>query len=134
MRRSLQNRREAGGEEDGEDSSDGADEKDDGDAAGGLVVTDLQLLDARDCGHEDDGKETADVEDQQLFLESPGEGEQDDDSEEEEDVAAGLGSGFFLVGGEVVGRGVGQPGSPIGADVEMQIVCASGGQVRECGV
>ncbi|MBB5342616.1 hypothetical protein [Tunturibacter empetritectus] len=71
------------------------------------------MADARDRGHEDDGKESTDVDDQQLFLEGPGECEQEDDDEEEEDVAADLGSGFFLVGGEVVGGGVGQPGSPM---------------------
>ena len=35
------------------------------------------------------------------------------DDEEEEDVAADLGAGFFLVGGEVVWGGIGQPGSPM---------------------
>ncbi|WP_353063543.1 hypothetical protein RBB77_20070 [Tunturibacter psychrotolerans] len=70
-----------------------------------------------DRGHENDGKERADVEDQELFLEGPGECEQKDDGEDEEDVAANFGAGSLLVRGEVFWRGVGQPGSPVGADV-----------------
>jgi hypothetical protein len=75
------------------------------------------LPDASDRGHENDSKERADVEDQQLFLEGPGECEQEDDGEDEEDVAMGFVARSFFVRGEVFWRGVGQPGSPVGADV-----------------
>ncbi len=44
--------------------------------------------DASDGGHQDDSEERADVEDQQLFLEGPGEGEEEEDADGEEDVAA----------------------------------------------
>jgi hypothetical protein len=57
--------------------------------------------DADDDGHEDDGEETADVEDQQLLLEGPGEGEEKDDGDGEEDIAADGCSGLLLVWGEV---------------------------------
>jgi hypothetical protein len=57
--------------------------------------------DAVDDGHEDDSEETADVEDQQLLLEGPGEGEEKQDDDGEEDIAADGCSGLLLVRGEV---------------------------------
>jgi hypothetical protein len=39
-----------------------------------LVATEFELGDASYGGHEYDREESTDVEDQQLFLESPGEG------------------------------------------------------------
>jgi hypothetical protein len=82
-----------------------------------LVVANLPLPDAGDCGREDDGEEGADVENQQLFLEGPGECKEKDDDEDEEDVAAYFGAPSLLVRGEFFWRRVGQPVSPVGADV-----------------
>jgi hypothetical protein len=56
--------------------------------------------DAVDGGHEDDGEEGADIEDQQLFLEGPGEGEAEEDDKTEDNVAADGGAGSFFVRGE----------------------------------
>jgi hypothetical protein len=69
------------------------------------------LGDARDGGHENDSEEGADVEDEELFLECPGESEEEKNGDGEEDVAADFGAGSLLVGSEVFGR-VGQPDSP----------------------
>jgi hypothetical protein len=46
------------------------------------------LRDASDGGHEDDSEEGADVEDEELFPEGPGEGEEEKDTDGEENVAA----------------------------------------------
>jgi hypothetical protein len=61
--------------------------------------------DAGDGGHEDDGEEGADIEDQQLLLEGPGEGEAEEDDETEENVAADGGAGTSFVRGEADGWG-----------------------------
>ena len=58
------------------------------------------MRDAGDGGHENDSEEGADVEDEELFLEGPGEGEKEEDADAEEDVAADFGAGAFLVRGE----------------------------------
>jgi hypothetical protein len=58
-----------------------------------------------DRGHEDDGEERGDVEDQQLFLEGPREGEQKEDAEAEENVAANGYARFFLTSIECDGWG-----------------------------
>ena len=90
--------------------------------------------DARDGGHENDSEEGADVDDEELFLEGPGEGEKEEDYDAEEKVAADFSAGSFLVRGEVFGCGDGQLVSPWGADCWMQVVCAFSARVRECGV
>ncbi|WP_260734706.1 hypothetical protein [Tunturiibacter lichenicola] len=77
-----------------------------------MVAANSQLGDAGYGGHEDDREESTDVEDQQLFLEGPGKGEEKNDGEDEEDVAAGDGSGFLFVGREVFGGWSGQLDSP----------------------
>jgi hypothetical protein len=77
-----------------------------------MVAAKVQLGDTGDGGHQDDSEESADVEDEDLFLEGPGEGEKEEDSDREEDVAANFGAGSLLVRGEVFGRGGGQPISP----------------------
>jgi hypothetical protein len=59
------------------------------------------LGDAGDDRHQDDGEEGADVEDQQLFLEGPGEGEKEQDDDAEKDIATSRSSGLPLVGGQV---------------------------------
>jgi hypothetical protein len=46
------------------------------------------LRDAGDGGHENDSEEGADVEDQELFLEGVGEGEEQKDGDGKENVAA----------------------------------------------
>jgi hypothetical protein len=66
-----------------------------------MVAAEVQLCDTDDNGHEDDGEESADVEDQQLLLEGPGEGEEKEDGDGEEDIAADGRSGLLLVRGEV---------------------------------
>ena len=53
-----------------------------------MVAADIELRDASDGGHEDDSEEGADVEDEELFPEGPGEGEEEKDTDGEENVAA----------------------------------------------
>ncbi len=90
-----------------------------------MVVADLDFGDAGDGGHEDYGEECADVEDEELFFERVGEGQEEEDADGEEDVAADVGAGSLLVGGEVFGR-LGQLDSPgILADW-MPTVCLFG--------
>jgi len=108
----LQDGRQAGGEEERDDASDGDDQKDDGYRARRMVAAQVETSDAAYEGHEDDSEEGADVEDQDLFPESPGEGEKEEDGDAEEDVGADFSAGSLLVGGEVFGRGDGQLGSP----------------------
>jgi hypothetical protein len=80
----------------------------------------LELGDAGDDGHQDSSEEGADVDDEHLFLEGPGEGEEEQDSDGKEDVAADCTAGLFLLGRE--GRHqVGQRGSPVGLRSWMQI-------------
>ena len=83
---------QTGGEEEREDSGDGDDEKNDGDGAGGTIAANADLGDAGDGGRENDSEEGADVEDEDLFLERPGEGEQEKNSDGEEDVSADRGA------------------------------------------
>jgi hypothetical protein len=99
----VQNRRKAGGEKECKDPGDAGDEKDDGHGAGRMVAAKVELPDAIDGGHENDGEEAADVEDQDLFLERPGEGEEKKDGDGEEDVAADCCAGSLLVRGEIFG-------------------------------
>jgi hypothetical protein len=66
-----------------------------------MVAADVPFGDAGDDGDEDDGEEGADVEDQQLLLEGPGEGEEKEDDDCEENIAADRSSGLLLVRGEV---------------------------------
>jgi hypothetical protein len=99
-----------------------------------MVATDVELGDAGDGGHEDDSEERADVEDQDLFLEGPGEGEQEKNSDRKEDVAADFSAGALLVRGEVFRCGDRQPSSPGVLTVGCSLVCALGALVRECGV
>jgi len=119
---------QTGGEEECEYQGDADDEQDDGDGARGMVAAKVDLRDAGDGGHENDSEERADVEDQNLLLEGPGEGEEEKDGDRKEDVAADFSAGSLLVGGEVFGCGDGQPSSPCmlasGADGWMQLVCA----------
>jgi hypothetical protein len=91
----------AGGEEDCQNHEDGEDEKNDRDGARGMVAANAVFGDAGDDRHQDDGEEGADVEDQQLFLEDPGEGEKEQDDDAEEDIAADRSSGLLLVGGQM---------------------------------
>ena len=70
------------------------------------------MRDAAYEGHENDSEQGADVEDEELFPEGPGEGEEEEDCDAEEDVAADFSAGSLLVGGEVFGCGAGQLGSP----------------------
>ncbi len=102
----------AGGEKECQDGGDGDDQEDDGNGPGGLVATKFELGDASYGGHEYDREESTDVEDQQLFLESPGEGKKKNDSEDEEDVAARDGPGLLFVRSEVFGSWGGQLDSP----------------------
>ena len=99
-----------------------------------MVAADLPGGDADDEGHENDGEESADVEDQQLFAEVPGEGEQKQDDDAEENVAADRGARPAFVRGEA-DRWGGQLALLRGSECEMQIVCAW--QLRcgsaECG-
>jgi hypothetical protein len=106
----AQDRRQARGEEEGEDKGDDDDQNDDGDRAGGVVAAKVEFGDVGDCGPEDDSEESADVEDQELFLEGPCEGEKEEDDDGEEDVAANLCAGSLLVGCELAGGGIGQRG------------------------
>ena len=111
---------QADGEEDSEDKAHRDDEKEDGCGAGGVVAAVFELGDAGDDGHQDGGEEGGDVDDQHLFLEGPGEGEDEKDSESKEDVAADGSAGLLLLGRE--GRHqVGQRDSPVGLGVWMQI-------------
>jgi hypothetical protein len=70
------------------------------------------LGDAVDSRHENDSEEGADVEDEQLFLECPGKGEEEKDRDGEEDVTADFCAGSLLVRSEVFGW-FGQPDSPV---------------------
>jgi hypothetical protein len=65
-----------------------------------MAAAEFELGDAGDDGHEDGGEEGADVYDEHLFLEGPGEGEEEKDSEGEEDVAANGAAGLLLLGCE----------------------------------
>jgi hypothetical protein len=130
----AQDRRQAGGEEEREDARDADDQEDDCYRARRMVSADLQLADAVDEGNENDSEESADVEDQELFLECPGKGEEEKDGDGKEDVAPDFGAGSLFVGSEVFLGGGGQPSSPWDADCWMQLVCASAVQVWECGV
>jgi hypothetical protein len=76
-----------------------------------MVAANADLSDAGDSGHENDSEESADVEDEELFLECPGESEEEKDRDGEEDVTADFGAGSLLVGSEVFGW-IGQPDSP----------------------
>jgi len=100
----AQDRRKARGEEEGEDTGDGDDQENDGDDAGRTVAAKVNLGDAVDGRHEDDREESADVDDQDLLLECPGEGEQEQDADREENMAADRGAGPMLVRGEVFGQ------------------------------
>jgi hypothetical protein len=64
-----------------------------------MVATEVQPGDAGDGGHEDDSEESADVENEDLFLEGPGQGEEEKDGDGEEDVAANGCAGPLLVRG-----------------------------------
>jgi hypothetical protein len=75
--------RQAGGEEEREDGGDADDQQADGDGSRGTVAADVELRDARDGRHENYGKEGADVENQKLFFEGPGEGEEEQDGDRE---------------------------------------------------
>ena len=77
-----------------------------------MVAAEARTRDVGYSGHEDNGEERADVEDHQLFLDGPGEGEEKQDADGEENVAADVGTGPQLVGGEVAGVGGGQRRSP----------------------
>ena len=88
----AQNGWETGGEEEREDSGDGDDEKNDGDDAGGTIASNADPGDAGDGGRENDSEECADVEDEDLFLKCPGQGEEEKDSDGEEDVTADRGA------------------------------------------
>jgi hypothetical protein len=95
----TQNRRKAKGEEEGKNSEDRSDQKYDSDTAGGVVAAKTQLGDAADCRHQNHGKEGTDVQDEKLFLESPGEGKKKEYCNAEEDMAANFGAGSLLVWG-----------------------------------
>ena len=84
--------RKAEGEEEGKYGGDGDDEKNDGDDAGGTIASNADPGDAGDGGRENDSEECADVEDEDLFLKCPGEGEEEKDSDGEEDVTADRGA------------------------------------------
>jgi hypothetical protein len=66
-----------------------------------------------DGRHENDGKESADIEDEKLFLECPGKGEEEENADRKEDVAADGGAGSLLVRSEFVGCWLGQRESPV---------------------
>jgi hypothetical protein len=104
----------ARGEEERENKGDRDDQEDDGNGARRTVPAKIELGEAGDGGHEDDSEEAADVEDQQLFLDGPGESEKKEDDDAEENVTADFSAGPLLVRGEVFRRfaGVGQPSSP----------------------
>jgi len=127
----------AGGEEEREDAGDAEDQKDDGYAAGRMIAAKVELRDAIDGGQENYSEEAADVEDQELFPEGVGEGEKKEDGDAEENVAADLGAGVFFIGGEVLGCGAGQLGSPgvlaSGTDL-LDAVCSVARRERECVV
>ena len=89
-----------------------------------MVAADVELCDAGDGRHEDDSEERADVEDEDLLLEGPGEGEEEQDADGKEDVAADFGAGALLVRGEVFGCGDGQASSPWVLPVGCSLVCA----------
>ena len=97
----AEDRWKADGEEDGEDENDGGDEQEDGGGAGGSVAANLKLGDAVDDGHQDGSEERADVDDQQLLLEGPGEGEDEEDSKAEEDMAADDAARLLLDGSQM---------------------------------
>jgi hypothetical protein len=64
-----------------------------------LVAAKLELGDAGDGRHEDDREEGADIEDQELFLERPGEGKKEKDGYGEENIAADGCAGSLLIRG-----------------------------------
>src|SRR6202020_2165553 len=110
----AEDRGKAGGEEEGEDEGDRDDQENNGHCTRGVVTAEARARDVGDSRHEDYGEESADVEDHQLFLDCPSESEEEKDADGEEDVAADVGAGSQLVGGELVGVGGGQRGSPEG--------------------
>lgn len=103
----------AHGEEESEDEGDCKDEQDDRYGARGVSAAELELGDAIDDRHEDDGEEGADIEDQQLLLEGPGEGEQKQQHDAEEDMAADRGAGLLLIRRQIRNQGC-QLASPLG--------------------
>jgi hypothetical protein len=56
--------------------------------------------DAVDDGRQDSGEKRADVDDEQFFLERPGEGEEKEDADGEENVAAYCSAGLIRIGDE----------------------------------
>lgn len=112
--------RQASGEEEREDAGDADDQEDDCYGAGRMIPAQVETSDAGDERHENDSEERADVENQELFLEGPGEGEEQEDDDAKDDVTADFSAGSLLVGAEVFGCGVGQLSSPwllaLGAD------------------
>ena len=107
-----QDGRQAGGEEEREEAGYADDQEDDCYRAGRMVSAQVETSDADDERHENDSEERADVENQELFPEGPGEGEEQEDDDAKDDVTADFSAGSLLVGAEVFGCGAGQLGSP----------------------
>ncbi len=84
----VHDRRQAGGEEEREDAGDADDQEDDCYCAGRMIVAQVELSDAGDERRENDSEERADVDDQELFLEGPGEGEEQEDEDAKDDMTA----------------------------------------------
>ena len=95
----------------------------------------LEAGDAVDGGHQDGGEERADVDDQEFFLEGPGEGEEEEDADGEEDVAAYVSAGLVWSGMRVWRWG-GQRVlllRKVGMRSWMLKVCLMAAQGWECG-
>jgi hypothetical protein len=85
-------------------------------------------------GHQYDSEEGADVEDDEFLAEGPGESEEEKDGDTEEDVTACFDAGSLLVGGEVLGRRVGQPDSPGVLTFGCSLLCSLYDKRGKCGV
>ena len=94
----VEDGRETEEEEDAHDEGHSDDQKEDGGRAGGVAVVEFDGGDAIDDGHQDCCEEGADIDDQQFFLQGPGQGKEEEDADGEKNVAAYVSAGLVGVG------------------------------------
>lgn len=92
--------RQADDKKDDHDEGYADDEEEDGSGTRGASVIEFDSRDAVDDGHQDSSEECADVDDQEFFLEGPGQGEEEQNAYGKDDVAADGPVGFVRIGNE----------------------------------
>ena len=72
----MENGWQADDEKNDHDEGHTGDEEEDGGGSGGVAAVEIKGGDAPDGGHQNCGEERANVDDQQLFFQVPGQGEE----------------------------------------------------------